>query len=124
MFLKQDAPTRILSLPTTCSDNFQKRVHEIYTFIKTNKYAKRLSTTYPRKQVTGLGMDRYNTVGCTNPKNQSNALGENIGITNQKSKEGSNKLDAATQIPLTKKHIKLEKKLGIKIKTQKNLTKG
>jgi hypothetical protein len=69
-------------------------------------------------------LDRYNTVGCTDPKKQSDALRKNIGITNQKSKEGSNKLDVATQIALTKKHIKLEKTLGIKIKAQKNLTKG
>jgi hypothetical protein len=69
MFLKQDAPTRILNLPTTCNDNFQKCVHEIYTFIKPSKYAKRLNIAYPRKQVTGLGMDRYKTVRYTILKN-------------------------------------------------------
>jgi hypothetical protein len=41
-------------------------------------------------------LDRYNTVRCTDPKKQYDALGKNIGITNQKSKEGSNKIDVAT----------------------------
>ncbi len=58
-------------------------------------------------------MDRYNIVGCIDLKKQSDAFGENIGNANQKFEEGSNKLDVTTQIPLTKKHIKLEKTLVV-----------
>ncbi len=76
--------------------NFQKHVFEICIFIKTSKYAKRLNNAYLKKRVNGLGMDRYNIVGCIYIKKQSDAFGENIGNANQKSEEGSNKVDVTT----------------------------
>ncbi len=57
---------------------------------------KKLNNAYPKKRVNGLGMDRYNIVGCIDLKKQSDAFGENIGNANQKFEEGSNKLDVTT----------------------------
>jgi hypothetical protein len=55
-----------------------------------------LNNAYLKKRVNGLGMDRYNIVGCIYIKKQSDAFGENIGNANQKSEEGSNKVDVTT----------------------------